>query len=379
MVSLKDVLDPDLLMDHIDNGYVSERTHQTLPLSIFNYTPKAQFERVWDDVTKKCRGLVWNYETDEVVARPFEKFYNWDESGAPFPPTGPALRMPKMDGSLGILYSYTTHESGVEYAGYTVDVASSTTEYFIATRGSMHSEQAEWATKFYQSNVYDSGFRPVDGKTYLFEIIYPENRIVVDYGEYEGLVLIDVIDIATGFSDTDEFDNCDWPDKVVRKPVAGFDSGQDQDIPPGDEGFVYLWPTRNFRTKMKAAEYVRIHRLVSGLTVKSIWQHLVSGGTLDEMKRDLPEEFHPFIDENGREIQKRASEIVQQVYLILDQIEVDLGERYDMVERKAFAEQAKKYVHHTKYLFAALDGRPIYPLALASVKPQREVSAVTEV
>ena len=191
-------------------------------------------------------------------------------------------------------------------------------------------------------------------------------------------MLIDVIDIATGFPDTDEFDNCTWPDKVARVPVAGFDSGQDQDIPPGDEGFVYLWPTRNFRTKMKAAEYVRIHRLVSGLTEKSIWQHLVNGGTVNDLKRDLPEEFHKFIDDTAELLDKKAIAIVHQVYLILDQIEVDLGERYDMVHRKDFAMQANRYREHTKYLYAAFDSKPVYPLALAAVKPQREVSLVKE-
>lgn len=376
MVKLHEILDVDLLAQHIAKQHVSVREHNELPLVILNYTPKAQYERVWDDVTKKCRGLIYNRETQEVVARPFEKFYNWDESGAPFPPTGPALRMPKMDGSLGILVA-------MDYSNGTP-----TTE-FIATRGSMHSEQAEWATNFYLKFVADMAnmlpaekvFSPVEGKTYLFEIIYPENRIVVDYGVYEGLVLIDVIDIATGFSDTDEFDNCAWPDKVVRKPVAGFDSGQDQDIPAGDEGFVYLWPTRNFRTKMKAAEYVRIHRLVSGLTAKSIWEHLVRGGTLDELKRDLPEEFHGFIDSNGKAIMQDASKVVSTVYYAIDDIESKvLHERIDMVTRKEAALAVKEHFPAlSKYIFAVLDGRPIYPLALASAKPQREASLVTEV
>jgi RNA ligase len=374
MVHLYDVVNEQELAKSIADGLVSARPHNELPLTILNYTPACQFGRHWSETNKACRGLIYNHETMEVVARPFPKFMNWDESGAPYPPTGPALRMPKMDGSLGILYSHVTETFEVD--GVTYD----SRKYAIATRGSMHSEQAEWATKFFNKTVMlgEKMFRPKEDKTYLFEIIYPENRIVVDYGEYEGLVLIDVIDNATGFPDTDEFDNCAWPDKVVRKPVAGFDSGQDQDIPAGDEGFVYLWPTRNFRTKMKAAEYVRIHRLVSGLTEKSIWQHLVNGGTVSDLKRDLPEEFHKFIDDVANRLFAEAIDIVMQTDRILDQIEHDLGERYDMVSRKEFALEAKKYTYHTKYLFAALDNKPVFPLALASVKPQREVSLVKE-
>lgn len=370
MVKLGEILDWDMLVRHIEAGNVSDRKHNTLPLIILNYTPQCQYSRAWDDVTMQCRGLIYNYETDEVVARPFRKFYNWDESGAPFPPTGPALRMPKMDGSLGILYPYTSELRGEPF-----------TELRIATRGSMHSEQAAWATAHF--NAYqienDYPFWPRKDKTYLFEIIYPENRIVVDYGEYEGLVLIDVIDNVTGFPDTDEFDNCGWHDKVVRKPIAGFDSGQDQDIPPGDEGFVYLWPTRNFRTKMKAAEYVRIHRLVSGLTAKSIWQHLVNGGTLEELKRDLPEEFHKFIDDNGAAIQREASVILSDVYRIVDELEAELHDKIHALSRKDVALWVKHhYPSMAKYIFLVVDGKPVYPVALVSAKPRREVSAVTE-
>lgn len=372
MVQLADILNTFALEEHIKAGNVSARQNDSGTLTILNYTAQCQYDRNWDNVTIKCRGLIYDNATGEVVARPFPKFFNWDESGTPYPPAGPALRMEKMDGSLGILYA-NDYDNG-EAMGEC-----------IATRGSFNSEQAGWATEFYWSVVMDQinntgeAFSALEGKTYLFEIIYPENRIVVDYGEYKGLVLLDVIDNETGFSDTDEFDNCNWPDKVRRVPVPGFDSGQAVDIPDGDEGFVYLWPTRNFRTKMKSAEYVRIHRLVSGLTVKSIWQHLVNGGSLDSLKKDLPEEFHGFIDDNGKEIQKRAADLMTTVYQAVDSIERILGERIDMLPRKDVALAVKNYFPTlANYVFLILDGKPVYPVALKNVKPQREVSLVKE-
>lgn len=131
---------------------------------------------------------------------------------------------------------------------------------------------------------------------------------------------------------------------------------------------------------MKAAEYVRIHRLVSGLTAKSIWEHLVRGGTLDELKRDLPEEFHGFIDDNGKAIMRDAAAVVSEVHLAVDDLESILGERIDMLPRKDVALAVHKhYPRLAKYVFLVLDGEPLYPVALASVKPQREASLVTEV
>jgi RNA ligase len=262
--------------------------------------------------------------------------------------------MEKMDGSLGILYPVVERPSAGEVKVH----------YRVATRGSFHSEQAEWATEFFWKAQEELDFWPQPDKTYLFEIIYPENRIVVDYGEHKGLTLLDVIDNETGFSDTDEFDNCDWPDKVVRHPIPGFDSGQVVDIPKGGEGFVFLWPTRNFRTKMKSAEYVEIHRLVSNLSEKSVWEALVAGKTLDQIKVGLPEEFHQFIDDAHDEITHNAITLVGQTKAIF------FKHHKEGMSRKDFALSIKDSAYK-KYLFLMLDNKPVYPVALRDSKPTK--------
>lgn len=360
MVQLSDILDVALLREHVKNGLVYERFHNELPLVVYNYTPACAWDRAWDDVTKKCRGLIVNRDTLEVVARPFEKFWNWDESSSPFPPAGPCLRMPKMDGSLGVLYNHLTiSENWAEM------------KLGISTRGSFHSEQAEWATKFLSRSdgFLSGGFVPLLDKTYLFEIIYPENRIVVDYGDWEGLTLIDVIDTDTGLADTAEFDECQWPDKVVRTPMTGFDSGQAQEIPKGDEGFVYLWPVRNFRTKMKSATYVILHRLISNLSEKSIWEQLVAGKTLDDIKKDLPEEFHGFVDEKGGAILRQTTEVLKGISVAMYNAlnEFNVNTLLD-IPRKDLA-LAIKDSPYRKYIFLSLDNKPMYPVILRDVKP----------
>ncbi|HRF99146.1 MAG TPA: hypothetical protein PLZ51_28235, partial [Aggregatilineales bacterium] len=74
----------------------------------------------------------------------------------------------KMDGSLGILYRWQG-------------------AYYIATRGNFDSDQAIWATIFLRTH-YDL-HNLADEYTLLFEIIYPDNRIVVNYGQRQDLVL----------------------------------------------------------------------------------------------------------------------------------------------------------------------------------------------
>ena len=146
-------------------------------LTLFNYTAKAQYEARWNFFETVSRGLILNNVTGRIVARPFEKFFNWGEGGrttdAPID-----YVMEKLDGSLGIMYE---HEG----------------EFKIATRGSFDSDQAIWATEFIQSKKRHPK-DTVGEYTLLFEIIYPDNRIVVDYGQREDLVLLALRHNPTG-------------------------------------------------------------------------------------------------------------------------------------------------------------------------------------
>src|SRR6187431_20651 len=109
MAHLSDIFDTELFTSMVEQGYVTVRPHKVKDWAIANYTPKAQYEWKWNEVTIACRGLVFCPHSLEIVARPFEKFFNWDQGVGnetwqnKMPPTGPVVRMEKMDGSLGIL------------------------------------------------------------------------------------------------------------------------------------------------------------------------------------------------------------------------------------------------------------------------------------
>ena len=369
-MNLDAILNTEKVRENIEAGYLTERLHRELPLAILNYSDACQYDNNWNEVTVSCRGLIYNYETNEIVARPFPKFFNWDHGQQKMPPSGPVLRMEKMDGSLGILYSYSDPADDIEFQGKRWK----STKYAIATRGSFHSEQAEWATRFFNTQMMmDESyfFRPKDGKTYLFEIIYPENRVVVDYGDYRGLVLLDVIDNETGFSDTDEFDNCDWPDKVKRIPMAGFDSGQVAEIRDGEEGFVYLWPARNFRTKMKSAQYIELHKIITGLNEKVVWSEMLKGKSAKQICDNIPDELHAWVENIYEDLDNKACEVVDDTEIEFWNIKNKINPENPnlAVDRAAFAAHATKS-KLASYLFARLDGRNVYMLALKNCKPK---------
>ena len=46
----------------------------------FDYNKTVVFNRLWNDVTKTARGLVFDRETGEVVGRSLDKFFNLHEA-----------------------------------------------------------------------------------------------------------------------------------------------------------------------------------------------------------------------------------------------------------------------------------------------------------
>ena len=164
----------DILNQYIEKGLVVKQDHPTLPISIYNYSRTCQYERLWDEITMDCRGLVLDSDGN-VVAKPFRKFFNFGELTTEQIPNEPFEVFEKMDGSLGILFNYKG-------------------EWVLSTKGSFTSEQAIKGMEILKKYKYD---RLLTGYTYLFEIIYPENRIVCQY-DFEDLILLGVIDNRDG-------------------------------------------------------------------------------------------------------------------------------------------------------------------------------------
>lgn len=259
---------------YIEKKLISMQRHPDhREFAIFNYTQKCQFDGLWDEVTINCRGLILDLYNNTVVARPFRKFFNYGEYLAKgwIIPTEEPIISEKYDGSLGILYWL----HGKPY---------------IATRGVFDSEQALWATKWFRDNV--EGFTHQEGITHLFEIIYPANRIVINY-DFSGLVYLGTIENDTGRTLLDQ----KFPDpmrNVGRVSAYNLDVLSKMDE-PNREGFVILFPRSDVRMKIKFPEYVRLHKLVTGVSEIAIWEHLREGKTLDDLLDKVPDEFFAWV------------------------------------------------------------------------------------
>lgn len=290
MTKLHEILDTNLLAKMLDGKYVNQTAHPEFPrLKIFNYAPAAVYESVWNDVTRKCRGLIVDTVDYEVLARPFEKFWSASqledrpELGV-VPENEPFRIFDKADGSLGIVY-------------YKPDG-----DYAMATRGSFTSDQAQLGSEMlYEHPICDQLRRhEFDGVTLLFEIVGPSNRIVLDYGENK-LLLLGGVSIDTG-----EF-------HTPRALAPGYDAVDEYSYMEAQrenkEGYVLWYPESNFRVKVKHEEYLRLHAIVTMANTKTIWRALKNNEELELLT--LPDEFSGPVQElvNGFKSQFRVLEV----------------------------------------------------------------------
>ncbi|MEV0898662.1 RNA ligase [Actinoplanes sp. NPDC049802] len=344
MTLLRDVLDPVELTEAIGNGLIRTQRHPSLPFVIYNYTEACQYSGAWTPVTLACRGLIVDAD-GRIAARPMKKFFNHTETQAPALAADAKVTVTdKLDGSLGVIY-----HDGSGYA--------------VATRGSFASDQALHATDLLRTRY--ASFVPPAGLTVLVEIIYPGNRIVVDYQGLDDLVLLGAVDIATGRSFGPEAVP-GWPGPVVE--TFGYASLTEALAAPprdGREGLVVHFTDADQRLKIKYADYVRLHRLVTGLTARSVWELLVTGGDLDALLEPLPDEFHVWargvVAELTAEVEKRAAAVEAAYAMIVAGLPEGWG-------RKEFAIEAVRSEHRAE-LFLRLDGKDYRPGLWQRVRP----------
>lgn len=251
---LNDLIPQGELAAALEQGLIRRQTHPELPLAILNYTERCAYEGAWDDATRQCRGLIYHANTLDVVARPFPKFFNVGQPGAPdLDLDEPAHVTDKLDGSLGILYPTPGGHA-------------------VATRGSFASDQAIHATSVWKER-YERRWAPPAGVTYLFEIIYPSNRVVCDYAGLDDLVLLDALSIETGLPVPFASVIGQWPGPYTRgQPYRTLREALAAEPRPNSEGLVVYLPARNERVKVKQDDYVALHRILTGTNARNVWE-----------------------------------------------------------------------------------------------------------
>lgn len=349
MTALNDLIPADEIHAAIEAGHITRKTHPELPLSIYTYTRECQYRHIWTPVTMRCRGLIADDDTGTVVALPFPKIFVTAMHGvhdfAPPLPAEPFEIFAKADGSLIIAFYY---------AG----------RWHAASKGSFISEQAQWA----QAVLDGANLSGLDtGLTYLAEAIYPGNRIVVDYGQREELVLLAAYRPADGSEEPLAAVALHWKSigPAVRSWGLGDGVAELEELAAAsttldgtavggtdEEGYVIRYASGQ-RAKVKLAAYLTLHKLFTGTNERTIWEVLASGQDPAVLFDQVPDEFADWTRGIAASLRETHARIVDEAVDAYANVMAALPADPD---QKTFALEAVKSPHRSA-LFLIHGGR----------------------
>jgi len=246
--------DLKILEEYVKEANVCCEKHPLEDLYLYGYSSEADSrKRRWDEISVHCRGMILN-KYGEVVERPFPKFWTYRQylsEGIVLLSENKMLKIPKgkfrilekMDGTMVTLYWINNKP-------------------YLATQRSFTNVKAIEATKILYEKYQHLFDRFDKNYTYVFEAIYPETKVLIDYGQRRELVLIGMIEKLTGLQKPLPdigFPSCkDYTEEFGH--ISNFDDLVNLDI-PNVEGFVIYFEDGQMM-KLKFPWYKEAHRLL---------------------------------------------------------------------------------------------------------------------
>ena len=292
------------LQPHIEKGElvvnVGQGERQGLKLVTYSKTYQYEHNSVdWDPLVKHCRGIIFDASDTlspyRIVALPFSKFFNYGEGGIHYPSEGATIDkvFEKVDGSLGICFYW--HD-----------------KWHMTTRGSLNSDIGEVAQQMLDKMLVQQRMTLDPKDTRLFEIIYPENRICVDYGDTRELVFLGRRNVRSGEEDY-ETGSAVWRTPRKYSFASNDEMVQWLNQQKGEEfeGFVVHFSDGSI-FKFKSEDYMRLHRIIAQFTFKRVLE-AVQQHQEEEIRRALPEELIPEFDNWRCMIEDKIDQLIAQV------------------------------------------------------------------
>lgn len=333
----------------IENGNIACRSHSIYDLNIYKYTQQCTFGGHWNDITSICRGLILNSNM-EVVANCIPKFFNYEEYSryTDIDITQPFTVTDKSDGSMIQVFMYNGN-------------------MIVSSSGAFENEYTLKAEQLL--NTKYQHLLPIiqctDRLNFIFELIAPLTKVVVSYGDQEELRLITVRD-PDGYEDEDYIQQCkdlgfdyvnvlDFKDldDVISKKKGVFENA---------EGFVVKFLDGS-RIKFKYDEYFVLHKIMSSVSKRFVWDALSAG--IELQLENIPDESFEEIKVWENELLSEYANVENHCKGIFKKIkDMDLPSRKDI----AMIIQ-KEYLEYSNILFYMLDNRDTASLIWKKIKP----------
>lgn len=193
----------------------------------------------------------------------------------------------------------------------------------------------------------------------------PSNRIVIDYGGVRKLILLAVIETATGIERPLYTAEGRWAFPAALRPAPRVRS-----LTTFDECIAYrhdhieglvLHYQSGLRVKIKQAEYLRLHKLLTGITEKDILvDYLIPGRDLAPLLERVPDEFYTWVEATAAKFRAEYKALEAEATALLLPIRATRRE-YAL----AVAHERTKHI-----FFRMLDGKDYQKQIWQLIKPE---------
>lgn len=275
-------------------------------------------------IIRECRGITFDAETGEVVARKFHKFFNVGQREESQPHaidwSQPHVILSKADGSM--ITPYMNRAGQLEWhtkMGLT-DVAGPVNEFT-----SRHPQYADIA-----AHCRKHGLTPI------FEWCSRKQKIVIDY-PVDKLILLAIRDNRTG--EYADYDSLVYHGEQFHIPVIGHVEGAVTDVQAfleavrileGEEGYVVRFEGDGIHSghmyKVKAEDYLRLHNMVDLLQLEKNVLSLVLSGSLDDAKALMDDNARGRVEAYAEAVERAAAKTGARLAAYAEQARAAVGD-----------------------------------------------------
>ena len=256
----------------------------------------------------ECRGIILDEDTFEVVCFPFMKFGNYSESYCPEIDWKSCWVGEKLDGSL--IKIVRLGDDLLISTNGTIDAFKAPLAEQIGCEAKTFGELALQGLSYTGLSKDQLKDLLDDGKTYLFELTSPFNKVVVSWHETR-LNFLGIRDNKT-FQETYFLDH-ELKNKFNTPKVFPLRSVDEcvaaaKELDCNAEGYVVC--DKNFnRVKIKSPTYVSLHHMKNnGILSYSRGVEIVRGNELEEVLTYFPE-FKPHLEEIKSRYDKKVADV----------------------------------------------------------------------